>query len=192
MKPNCEVTTSQLRPRLSQTFVFSRFFSVFLYLCRVHRPGIRESKHIHGISCDLPTPGPPSRHSQKQAHACEARAISRTDRQVLVGSRPPRKPSPQPPPRSLAWGIEARLHQMLDKCCREWYLKVAPFELQLKTALKTNRRGWGTLVMVPYHIGLLNKLNVCFNGHIYIFWKSREIASWGVVFNEETHGGLRF
>ena len=53
--------------------------------------------------------------------------------------------------------IEARLHQMPDICCRERYLKVAPFEPQLKTALKTNRRGWLTLVLVPYHIGLLTK-----------------------------------
>jgi hypothetical protein len=72
--------------------------------------------------------------------------------------------------------IEARLHQMLDKCCRERYLKVAPFEPQLKTALIMYRRGWLTLVMVPYYIGKLNQLNVC-NGHIYIYLKSREITS---------------
>ena len=70
------------------------------------------------------------------------------------------------------------------------YLKVAPFEPQLKTALKTNRRGWGTLVMVPYHIGILNKLNVG-NGHMYIFEKSGD-SFLGVVFNEKTHGELRF
>ena len=68
---------------------------------------------------------------------------------------------------------------------------MAPFEPQLKTALKTNRRGWGTLVMVPYHIGILNKLNVC-NGHIYVFLEKSGDSFLGVVFNEETHGDIRF
>ena len=68
---------------------------------------------------------------------------------------------------------------------------MAPFEPQLKTALKTNRRGWLTLVLVPYHIGLLNKLNVC-NGHIYVFLEKSGDSFLGVVFNEETHGDIRF
>jgi hypothetical protein len=68
---------------------------------------------------------------------------------------------------------------------------VAPFEPQLKTALKTNRGGWGTLVMLPYYIGILNKLNVC-NGHIYKFLEKSGYGFLGVVFNEETHGNIRF
>ena len=67
---------------------------------------------------------------------------------------------------------------------------MAPFEPQLKTALKTNRRGWLTLVLVPYHIGLLTKLNVC-NGHIYVFVEKSGDSFLGVVFDEETHGDLR-
>ena len=47
-----------------------------------------------------------------------------------------------------------------------------------------------TLVMVPYHIGLLNKLNVC-NGHIYVFLEKSGDNFLEVVFNEETHGDIR-
>ena len=47
--------------------------------------------------------------------------------------------------------------------------------------------------MVPYHIGLLNKLLTYVTDIYMCFWKSRETASYGVVFNEETlHGELRF
>ena len=68
---------------------------------------------------------------------------------------------------------------------------MAPFEPQLKTALKTNRRGWLTLVLVPYHIGLLNKLNVC-NGNVDMFFEKSGDSVLGVVFNEKTHGDIRF
>ena len=36
------------------------------------------------------------------------------------------------------WCIELRLHQILEKCCRDRYLKVTPFEPPFKTILETN------------------------------------------------------
>ena len=69
---------------------------------------------------------------------------------------------------------------------------MAPFEPQLKTALESER-SWLTLVLVPYHIGILNKLNVhVSNGHIYEFLEKSGDSYLGVVFNEKTHRDLRF
>ena len=36
------------------------------------------------------------------------------------------------------WCIELRLHQILEKCCWDRYLKVAPFEPPFKTILESN------------------------------------------------------
>ena len=43
------------------------------------------------------------------------------------------------------WCIELRLHQILEKCCGDRYLKVAPFEAPFETILESRARstpGW--------------------------------------------------
>ena len=48
-----------------------------------------------------------------------------------------------------------------------------------------------TLGMVPYHIGIVNKLNV-YNGHKYVFQKVSGNHFLGVVFDWKLHRDLSF